>query len=62
MNLPTIILFTVTAIVIILGIVFMVALIHAVEEELLPALEKAAREGEYPQLYVLKMEKTRDIF
>ncbi len=62
MNLPTVILFTVAAVIVISTIVFMVAFIHAAAEELLPAVEKAIGEGEYPQFYTLKMEKTRDIF
>lgn len=62
MNLPTILLFTVAVVIVILTIVFMVAFIHAIAEELLPAVEKAIGEGEYPQIYTLKMEKTRDTF
>lgn len=62
MNLPIIILFTVTAVIFISPIAFMVAFIHATAEELIPAVEIAAREGEYPQFHTLKMEKTRDIF
>ncbi len=62
MNLPTIILFTVTTVIVISAIAFMKAFIHATAEELLPAVEEAAGEGEYPQFYALKMEKTRDIF
>ncbi len=62
MNLPTIILFTCTAVIIIISIAFMKAFIHAVAEEMLPAVERAVGEGEYPQFYTLKMEKTRNIF
>ncbi|MCI8999552.1 MAG: hypothetical protein HFJ26_01130 [Clostridia bacterium] len=62
MNLPTIILFTVTAVIVISTITFMKAFIHAVAEEILPAVEKAAGKGEYPQVSTLKMEKTRNIF
>lgn len=62
MNLPTIILFTVTAVIFISAIAFMVAFIHATAEELAPAVEKAAGESEYPQFYTLNMEKTRNIF
>ena len=46
MNLLTIILFTVTAVIFISSIAFMVAFIHAAAEELLPAVENAAGEGE----------------
>ncbi len=62
MNLPTIILFAVIGVIVISTIAFMKAFIHASAEEILPAVVKAAREGEYPQFYALNMEKTRNIF